>query len=240
VKRIIITAFICAFLTAPVMADQVTMYYRNVDGHNPGDYRTGDGGEFVAQMADSWSFALGNYASTTHDQAGYDNSFQTFCLERNEYIYDGRTHDFDISLAAWKGGLGGPSPDPISKGTAYLYKQFATGQLTGYSYDPGPDRQNSAGLLQNAIWALEQELDAPSKGDNTFWDLVVDKFGVDSSGAPLAMDDASAGYGVRVMNLHDCVEPVFQSQLVLVPVPAAALLGFLGFGYAGMKLRKMT
>jgi hypothetical protein len=28
--------------------------------------------------------------------------------------------------------------------------------------------------------------------------------------------------------------------LYLVPVPAAVLLGFLGLGYAGMKLRKMV
>lgn len=236
-KRVIITAFVCAFFTAPVMADQVTMWYSDSTGHNPSAYRTGDGGEFVAQMADPpWSFALGNYASTTLDQAGYTNSFQTFCLERNEYIWNGITYDFDIGLAAVQGGVGGPRPDPISVGTAYLYQQFATGQLAGYNYTPGAGRSASAGLLQNAIWALEQELSAPIAGSNAFWDLVVGKFG----SVVGARADASAGYGVRVMNLHACVTPTYQSQLVLVPVPAAALLGFIGLGYAGMKLRKMA
>jgi hypothetical protein len=235
-KRVIITAFVCAFFIAPAMADQVTMWYSDSTEHNPSAYRTGDGGEFVAQMADPpWSFALGNYASTTLNQAGYANSFQTFCIERNEYISNGVTYDIDIGLAAVKGGVGGPKPDPISVGTAYLYQQFATGQLADYKYTPGPDRSTSAGLLQNAIWALEQELDAPSAGDNAFWDLVVGEFGVAG-----AMADASAGWGVRAMNLHACVTPTYQSQLVLVPVPAAALLGFIGLGYAGMKLRKMV
>jgi hypothetical protein len=46
--------------------------------------------------------------------------------------------------------------DILSKGTAWLYSQFAQELLIGYNFSGATaQRKTSAGLLQNAIWALE-------------------------------------------------------------------------------------
>ena len=60
-------------------------------------------------------------------------TFNSFCLEINEYINpSGRPYYYTLSHGADQRWLGGPSPDPISLGTAWLFSQFATGTLSGY------------------------------------------------------------------------------------------------------------
>ena len=43
------------------------------------------------------------------------------------------------------GGISGGNPDPISRGTAWLYLQFAKGTLAGYNYGLGPSWQRQRG-----------------------------------------------------------------------------------------------
>ena len=89
--------------------------------------------------------------------------FRTFCLERNEFIdfnaVDPSGFIIDsISKEAVNGGVGGPNPDPISSGTAWLFYNFTIGTLddliAGYSYNDTA----SANALQEAIWFAEEEL----------------------------------------------------------------------------------
>jgi len=124
--------------------------------------------------------------------------FQTFCLELNEGISGQPFHAY-LNTAAVAGGLGGGSPDPISIGTAWLYKQFAEGNLSGYDYTPGAGRAASARALQEAIWYLEDEL--TSLGPNAYVSLVVAKFG-SLANAKANYDPASAGFRVAVLNLY--------------------------------------
>ena len=77
-------------------------------------------------------------------------------MEYNEHFTPGSSYYYGISQGAINGGVSGGNPDPISRGTAWLYLQFATGNLQGYNYT-GPNGNLSAGALQDTIWWLEGE-----------------------------------------------------------------------------------
>ena len=108
----------------------------------------GPGGEFVASVL-----------------SGGSGSFNTFCVERNEYFSYGQTLRVDgISNGAISGGAGGPNPDPISNQTAWLYTQFRGGNLSGYDYSDASLRTHDADALQNTIWFLENEITSINSG----------------------------------------------------------------------------
>lgn len=172
------------------------------------------------------------YAGTTSNlvQSG---TFQTFCLETTEFISLNTTYNAVLNSKAINGGAGGGSPDPLSQGTAYLYQAFATGTLAGYNYGVG--RTTSAGLLQNAIWMLENEI-AYSNATNPFIQLVesASVFGSQAN----AMADYT-GSSVKVLNLYTLSGSLAQDQLIYVPEPNTVLLLGLGMiGLAGIR-RKM-
>ncbi|MEJ2703841.1 MAG: hypothetical protein P8Z79_15505 [Sedimentisphaerales bacterium] len=111
----------------------------------PGLYQVGSGGEFKVVVNEE----LPGCAAGT--------SFQSFCLERNEYISFGHTYYVNVNDAAVNGGCGGPSPDPLDPRTAWLYNEFLDETLPCYDFD-GAGRLYSAYSLQRAIWFLEDEL----------------------------------------------------------------------------------
>jgi hypothetical protein len=189
-------------LASPAMADQIQVGF---SGSSYGPFQTGLGGEFTVNdingtPANSWLNLSGYVAGTTSNfgPSGGPSitSFQTFCIEENEYLYPyGAIYDVAISGQAVNGGVGGPHPDPLSQGTAYLYSQFAQGALDGYNYGTG--RSATAAALQEAIWWLEQEIISYTAG-NHFIDLVAAQFTTLAN----ARGDATAGqYGVYVLNL---------------------------------------
>jgi len=112
-----------------------------------GHYQTGSGGEFKIVVNED----LPGHAAGT--------SFQSFCLERNEYLSFGQTYFVDVSDVAVNGGVGGPSPDPLDSRTAWLYNEFLNETLPGYDFvNTDIGRRYSAYFLQQAIWYLEDEL----------------------------------------------------------------------------------
>ena len=77
----------------------------------------------------------------------------------NEHFTPGSTYYYGISQGAINGGISGGNPDPISRGTAWLYLQFATGNLANlanYDYSAGAGGNASAAALQATIWWLEE------------------------------------------------------------------------------------
>ena len=117
---------------------------------NLGNRQSGNGGEFNAVSSDFNPIAMGYAASTT-----YNGGFETFCIEYSEHFTPGSTYYYGISQGAMNGGVSGGNPDPISRGTAWLYLQFATGHLQDTIR---LDNSNaSAADLQAAIWFLEDE-----------------------------------------------------------------------------------
>jgi hypothetical protein len=184
-------------------------------------YGYGNGGEFLA-VSSGLPFTPISLISRAPGQ------FETFCVEKNEYISFGATYYADVSIAATSGGVSGGNPDPLDPLTAYLYQQFVTGSLADYTYgagDGGIARSASADALQQVIWYIEGE-DSKTwiDGDQTLMDKYYQN----------ALLNAGAGIGdVRILNLWGdsglSTAPA-QDQLVLTPEPAVVTLAALGLG----------
>ncbi|MBA7612316.1 hypothetical protein ES703_19552 [subsurface metagenome] len=96
-------------------------------------------------------------------------------------------------------------------------------------------RNVSAGELQDAIWWIENEVGGSNTGQSSTW--ITEATNAITSGT-------WSGIGnVRILNTWTPghvgeLAYELQDQLYLVPVPAAVLLGIIGLGVAGWKLRK--
>jgi hypothetical protein len=185
-------------------------------------YGNGPGGEFRGVVVQPLAFAPIDLVT---NQPG---AFETFCVEKNEYIAFGIEYFAGVSTAAIHGGMGGGDPDPLDPLTAYLYERFATGNLTDYTFDltdGGTARAASADALQHVIWYIEQEEDKSwTDGDNS----LADRYYQD------AMAHAGSGVGdVRILNLWSDAEmtasPV-QDQLILMPEPSVMALAVVALG----------
>ncbi|MGA4578924.1 VPDSG-CTERM sorting domain-containing protein [Limisphaera sp. VF-2] len=164
-----------------------------------------------------------------------DGGFQTFCLEVNEFL-SGQPLLAVLNTVAVMGGKGGGSPDPLSIGSAWLYKQFAEGNLAGYDYTPGAGREASARALQETIWWLEDEQTSlPS--DLTFYNLVIAKFG-SAAAAKQDYTVVNPNYRVAVINLwgkDDQGNWTVPKQDMLVYLPDGGVtLVLLGSGLVGL------
>ncbi len=147
------------------------------------------------------------------------NSLQTFCLEMTENALTTATNYFVVNSSAAAGGGGSLDAngsvngrDAISKGTAWLYSQFARGTLNvakvstavdarGDYFSPiAPGRAAEADALQHAIWWLETEAaPTPDKlAANPYYMAAMDQFKDEVGGATA---DAAVGFlGVYVLN----------------------------------------
>jgi hypothetical protein len=144
-------------------------------------------------------------------------SFQTFCLEQTEdalLASQSLVNHFVVNSEAAEGGGGSVNGrDPISKGTAWLYSQFAQG-LLNVTPDPTNNigdyfnkidaavdraRKAEAGFLQKAIWWLEEESSPLPEilAANPYYQAAIAQFG----GRTAAMANATEGFlGVYVLN----------------------------------------
>ena len=233
-KALLAVAAIVAISVDAFAASTLTLKY---DNDPLTGYSSGVGGEFKAVVTSGSTLgglnnptALGYIANKT----SFDGGFQTFCIEYHENFtpvnWSGPAYNYGISTGAISGGPGSHptfpgTQDTLSIGTAWLYRQFATGILAGYDYALGSPREGSANSLQNAIWWLENESDyvpnpvVLTAQSTVFLNLAKTATGV-ASLSDLRFDQATSGahyYGVSALNLGSVLsDPQYQNQDQLV------------------------
>lgn len=110
-------------------------------------FDSGSSGNYRADPNAELEYVIGNYANGLSTDGVW---FGTFCMEKNEFFNPGHTYDVVLNDGATNGGKGGVkvgNKDIISKGTAYLYEQFALGTLTDFTYGDS----THASQLQNTF-----------------------------------------------------------------------------------------
>jgi len=231
-KRAFIAVAFVSLLACAAMADQVRVGY---PGSPYGAYQTGVGGEFTLTPVNPTKWLDLSHYGAGAKNVGVDGSFQTFCTEGGEYIYPySSTYNATVQPNAVSGGVG-PNGDPISKGTGWLYSQFASGDWApglSYAYS-GSGRGADADLLQKAIWWLEGEEGITYAASNKFMLAVVNHFGSQLG----AQADGGSRFGVYALHLTTESGGAVQDQLYFsgVPVPdSGATIALLGIAVAGL------
>ncbi len=201
-------------------ADQITM------AANYGPFHV-TAGEFTVMPDQGVAAMLGNYSPFAMNYV-QEGSFQTFCVERDEYILPNATYDVTLNHITMFSGVELPA------GVAYLYQQFATGTLP-YDYADSPvGGRTTVGFadaltLQGAIWFLLGEY---SGQENNPYILQADN-ALGSVAATFAPDNGA--HHVSIMNLWAPGQPhdpqhSYQDLLIYtgtpdsVPEPSTAAL----------------
>jgi hypothetical protein len=122
----------------------------------------------------------------------------------------------------------------LSLGAAYLYYEFATGQLAGYAYNVPATRQADAGLLQSAIWEFQggQSLSGfPSYSTDPFYALATNALGA------AAFSPSDGAYNVDIIQLWDGTTAAQNQMVYLGPVPDnASTAGVMALACGGLVL----
>ena len=213
-RNTILIAVVCAFLATPALADPYT--FKQISGDDVGSAAGSWFSVTISEIEGGVSFKFLNEAPTYLDDGKVRSPVIT-----DVFFFDGKL----INAESWT--LGGTAAYP-------MWTQYEETQSM-----PGFGGQTVA------LYAAEADSPAPKYGIfsgqylTVDFDLlegvtvanVIDSLYLD--GAAVRIPD-TLQIGIKVQ----CFEGGGSAEFVLVPVPGAVLLGFLGLGYAGMRLRR--
>ena len=225
--KLLATAGILLAVGSPAFANPDTVFLETgvgYGGSNP--YQYYNGGEFTALTTGLPGSQVPNgYSPLATLVVGSTTGFETFCIEDGVDFSVGQTYNFTLGTAVQQNN------SQLSAGVAWLYMEFATGQLAGYNYTNAAARLTDAGELQAAMWYLQGE---PADGGDAFNGVGV-SVEIPSPTWPqphwealemrMAPGTSSTLFGVRVMELtNQSTGGIAQDQLIYVPDSGATLL----------------
>jgi hypothetical protein len=205
----------------PVMANTIVLTQNS-------NYSYGDGGEFTA-VTTGQNFAGNGYVPNVTSLA--DGSFQTFCVQNTVDFNPGVTYNYTTGNTTGANGIEGGIT--LTAGAAYLYYEFATGNLSGYTYVAGSGRVTTAGELQAAIWYFMGEGLASGFTTSDQFITLADN----NVANPFAANGSL--YGVEILQLTtpgSNPSIANQNQLVLTAPDGGMTAAMLGMSLAGMFL----
>ena len=201
----------------------------------------------VAADAYTATYGYSSDAVGTYGTAGRE-FFYSFCVEKSKSIGKGNYLGTLNETGAYTTTQ--DTVDYISVGTAWLYYQYATGQLSGYDYTNAYGQLKSdITALQHAIWYLESEIDATklAAGGTEFYDLAVAQYDATSvtDNYTLAQDfyDNDAKYTIYTINIEntdgtgDKQDALFMTKSA-VPEPTTFLIWGIGICLAAFGFRR--
>lgn len=157
-----------------------------------------------------------------------------FCIDFQDFVYPGNIYSVDVDmLKDTPDGPLGPMDELKAGQIAWLLDNNAWGLSMN---------ANAAAAMQLAIWEIvnEKKEDAYNIRSGNFFSESV---GPITTAAQALLDRVPTGdySAAGYVGLYSSAKQDFVVSVpVPVPVPGAVLLGMLGLGYAGLRLRKMV
>lgn len=243
-KKLLVMTIVCAFMSAPAFADM----YGTVDVDYGGLIR----GSSALKLTSSFEASLyieNNVGLHWLELGALDTSTKDTDLPSDSYLVEGIIQAFCIDLddgypttkleydaisldAAPDVGSGGPMGEDKAKYIARL--------LNTNTYETA----HKAAALQVAIWevldeALATTWNVTTGNDNFYLDTAGNTYG-EAAIAATANSMLSGLSKASSFSQYTALEAEGKNaqDFVVVPVPAAVLLGILGLGAVGLKLRK--
>jgi len=224
VLRLTIAALVC--MSVPVMGDPFTVVYDTVAPGHDYYFSLNSGASYSWTRAGVYNLDI---SATDPGDMVTDGDYESFCIDVWDYAgtgYDYKDVVLEDAPDYFSGGMGSGKAGKI----AYLLDSYWND-----SYLTGVNANKNAAALQLAIWEIVAE------GEATYG-LEIGSFRATDYGTNDARTLAdtwlsSLGTG-NVGNYIALTSSTKQDYVVRVPVPGAVLLGMLGLGYAGVRLRR--
>jgi len=211
-KSMSITAAALAVLGTATIASASSVFFQSSSMRESSNFV---GGEFIANLSNG-------------------QTYRTFCLEYNATIGLGSniTYSYEITTdGARDGGVSGGNPDPVSSAAASIFISWLSGAIENTT--------SNSTAVQRAIWAIEGEIN-PGDLSGTALALYNDATANFSTTDNAALDNPLFK-NIRVLNPYRIIDGEivhYQSQIILIPLPTAAGLGFAGLALIGTRRRR--
>lgn len=192
------------------------------------------GGPFEVEILDTTSLFPLQQIQGLYQKSNGNWAFQTFCMEEKINM-SYTTYYASIDSFAVRGTTEQNYGDrrAISKGASWIYDQWLDGTLPKYN-----SRDYTNAEINDALWALQEQSATGSTAAATLKDLALANAQSAPGGLALNLwkwSSLTLNNGVATTSPTDV-----QSHIVLIPAPAAAVLGMMGLGLVGWVKRRMA